>query len=99
MASTAQQANDDIIAHIKEQGGKYSDWYCGITSDIEDRLIDDHQVPKKGHWYIYRECVNVEAARSVERALIQRGCDGGTGGGDESSIYVYAYLKTSTTNP
>lgn len=99
MAKTAQQAYDDIVAHIAKQGGSYSDWYCGITSNIEERLFDDHKVPKKDHWRIFCECVDSESARSVEKTLLNQGCDGGTGGGDDSSIYVYAYLKTSITNP
>ena len=99
MSYTAQKAYDDIVAHIKKQGGPYSDWYCGITSDIENRLFGDHNVPKENHWYMFRDCDSAESARAVEKALLELGCDGGAGGGDETSIYVYAYLKTAITNP
>jgi len=27
------------------------------------------------------------------------GCDGGVGGGDETTVYVYTYLKGAMTNP
>ena len=30
---TARQVYDEISAHIQEQGGAYSSWYCGIASD------------------------------------------------------------------
>ncbi len=99
MAKTAQQAYDKIVAHIKEQGGPFSKWYCGITSDIEDRLYGDHNVPRVKYWLITIDCANEDDARTVEKALLKLGCDGGSGGGDKDTIWVYAYLKTSITNP
>jgi len=98
-AKDKEQAYDEIVAHIKKQGGAYSGWYCGIASDPEDRLFNEHNVPRKDSWWIYRECQDNDDARVVEAALIKLGCDGGLGGGDESTIYVYAYLKTDVTNP
>jgi len=56
-------------------------------------------VPEKDHWFIHRPCASNEAARNVEKALLDLGCDGGTGGGGDDAIYVYAYLKTSVTEP
>ena len=99
MAKTSREAFIQISAHIARQGGSYSDWYCGITSNIEDKLFYDHYVPKKYHWRISRECENSESARAVEKALLDFGCDGGGSRGDEDSIYVYAYLKSSDTVP
>ena len=99
MAKTAQEAYNEIFAHIQKQGGSFSKWYCGITENIQNRLFGDHKVPKKDHWYVYRQCVNNNAARSVEKTLLDKGCDGGTGGGDDDADYVYAYLKTSLTEP
>lgn len=54
----AQSVYAEIVAHIGKQGGTYSSWYCGIASDGEDSIFKDHQVPKKGHWYIARQCYN-----------------------------------------
>jgi len=99
MPKTAQEAYNEIFAHIQKQGGLISKWYCGITEDIQNRLFGDHKVPKKDHWYAFRQCVNSDAARSVEKTLLDNGCDGGTGGGDDDADYVYAYLKTSVTEP
>lgn len=96
-AQDTQQVYDEIVAHIGEQKGKYSQWYCGIASDWEDRLFNDHQVPRKGHWRITCQCHNSDDARAVEKALVKLGCDGGPGGGDETTVYVYAYLKGSMT--
>lgn len=98
-AQDAQQVYNQIVAHIKKQGGAYSSWYCGIASDWEDRLFNDHQVPREKHWWIALQCHNDGDAREVESALIKMGCDGAPGGGDETTVYVYAYLKGSMTDP
>jgi len=99
-AQDAQQVYDEIVAHIKKQGGAYSTRYCGITSDWVSRLFDDHQVPRnENYWYIARQCYNNSDARNVEDALLKLGCDGSAGGGDQTTVYVYAYLKGTMTNP
>jgi len=82
-AATAQEAYDGILAHIQKQGGSLSSWYCGITENIKSRLFGDHNVPEKGHWYTYMRCEDSGPARSVEKALLDYGCDGGSGGGDK----------------
>ncbi len=93
------QVFNEIKAHIDEQGGPYRNWYCGIASDWEDRLYNEHKVPRKNHWRITRQCHNDEDARTVETELLEMGCTGGIGGGDETTVYVYGYLKTSVTDP
>lgn len=98
-AQSAQSAYDEIVAYIKKQGGAYSTWYSGITSDWVSRLFDEHKVPRKDWAYIARQCFNDTGARGVEDALIKLGCDGSSGGGDNTSVYVYAYQKGSMTNP
>lgn len=95
----AQQACDEIVEHIGKQGGSPSTWYCGIASDWDKRLFTEHKVPREHHWYIVRQCHTNEDARAVERALCQYSCDGGPGGGDYTTVYVYAYLKGSMTDP
>lgn len=89
----------EIHAHIQKQGGEPSDWYIGITENVEGRLFSYHKVPKKNHWFIFRETFSDADARRIEKAFLDWGCDGGGGGGNEDATYVYAYLKTSITNP
>ena len=98
MAKSAQQIYDEIVAFMKEQDRAYSDWYCGIASDPKDRLFREHNVSKDDGW-IYRQCTSDVTARAVEEALLELGCDGGRGGGDETTVYVYAYIKKVGTNP
>ena len=96
-AKTAQSIYDEMVAHIEGEGRRASTWYAGITGNIEQRLFGDHRVPRKDHWYIYREANSAQSARSIESALTRYGCDGGGGGGDEDSVWVYAYKKTGET--
>ena len=95
----AQAVVDQIAAHIQKQGGNLSDWYAGITADVDQRVFGDHAVPKKDHWRIHRQANSSNAARAAEKALLDWGCDGGDGGGDDRSVFVYAYLKAPFTRP
>ena len=99
MIKTVQQAFSDIVAHISKQRGSYSSWYCGVTANVDQRLHEEHKVPRENYWFIVCQCENSNAARLVEDALLKQGCDGGPGGGSDQSVYVYAYLKSPITIP
>ena len=98
-AQKPETVYDNIVAHIKKQGGEPSGWYAGIASDWEDRLFNQHNIPRKDYWRTTEQCYTSDDARKVERALLNYGCDGGGGGGDETTVYVYAYLKGEMTDP
>jgi len=99
MAKTKQEIISEVKSYMAQCGGSYSDWYVGIATDPRGRLFNDHNVDeKKGAW-IYSEAENSSSAREIEDYFVNTlGTDGGTGGGDYSSRYVYAYKKTSYTN-
>ncbi len=98
-AQSKEVIYSDISGHISKQGGARSSWYVGIASNIEQRLFGDHRVPKQNHWYIYREALSSHDARTIEKAFLDWGCDGGPGGGGSDTTYIYAYLKTGVTMP
>jgi hypothetical protein len=100
--ATAQQIIADIDAYMKEfPKSQNKDWYVGIAADARERLFTGHGVAEKGGagGWIYRKADSHTIARAVEKAYHAAGCDGGPGGGDENTDKVYAYLKTSATNP
>jgi len=100
MAKDEKTILQEIVSHIKKEGGSFSSWYSGITSDVKSRLHGDHNVPEKDHWFITREASSNQAARRIEKTLIEQyGTDGGPGGGDTNSTMVYSYKKTSITDP
>lgn len=99
MSKTAQEIVNDIDAHLQKSSAKYfSDFYIGITNDIDRRLFNEHNVPTENHWYIYRNAINDEHSRAVEKHYLDKGMQGGGGGGDDSATYVYCYKISSITN-
>lgn len=91
----------DIIAaidtYMRRFQYKNSDWYVGIATDPRTRLFTDHNVDQKNGIWIYEQATSDSVAREVEQAYLDTGHDGGSGGGDESSIFVYAYVKLQGT--
>ena len=71
--------------------------YIGITNDVERRLFNEHNVSKKGAWWIYREADSKDIAQAVEEYFLEKGMQGDTGGGNEDSVYVYCYEITNNT--
>jgi hypothetical protein len=90
---------NDIKNHADQEGSGYRNWYCGIASDPDQRLFNEHNVPRgEGKtWWIKRNAGNEQSARDTENFLMQLGFDGDTGGGDNSTIHVYAYKKIPGT--
>ena len=99
MAKSKQEILTEIDAHIDDCGGSYSDWYVGITEDAKRRVFEEHGVVKGKDPYIWRTAVSSAAARDVEEHFLDLGCDGGGGGGNEDADIVYAYKKSSRTDP
>ena len=97
MKSTAEQILEAIHGHIVKSGKPLSQWYVGIAADAKTRLFDDHQVPEKNHWWIYREAASDQDARAVEKAFLNAGAQGGPGGGGNDTTFVYAYVITQQT--
>jgi len=87
-----------ITAYIRRCGGSYPQWYVGVASDPPERLFHDHNVQEHGDQWIYVPCTTDGAARQVEAHFLGLGCQGGPGGGDQTSRYVYAYkIRSHTT--
>jgi hypothetical protein len=94
MPKTQIEALYSLEEYINRYSYSSSAWYVGITSNWSNRIVNDHNVVAN---YTFEECYNSESARGVESSLIEKGVDGGSGGGDNSAVYVYTYLKTAYT--
>ena len=97
---TKQAAYDEIKNFIINNTNEmdYRSWYVGIADDPQRRLFAEHNVKKEVGPWIYRKCYNDTSAREVEQVLIKNlKTQGGPGGGDDSTIYVYAYEIKSYT--
>ncbi|WKZ28526.1 MAG: hypothetical protein QY323_03210 [Patescibacteria group bacterium] len=71
-------------------------WYVGIAANPRKRLFEDHGVAENGAW-IFNDAGHDQHARDTETYLLDQGFDGGSGGGDGTTTYVYAFRKTSST--
>ncbi len=97
MGKTAKEIIADFNEHLaKSKKQYYSDFYVGITNDIERRLFTEHNVDKND-WWIYCSAINKIEAQSVEEYFLEKGMKGDTGGGTDDSTYVYCYEITPST--
>lgn len=97
MAKTAQEILDAIYEHLeKSSATNYSDFYIGITNDVERRLFNEHNVPRENHWRIHDKAVSKASAQKVEEHFLDKGMKGDTGGGTDDSVYVYCYEISRT---
>lgn len=92
---------DEIISEFINyfgltQGTNFSNYYVGITNNVERRLFGEHNVQKSGVW-IYCGARSKVVAQEVEEFFLNLGMDGDTGGGTDETRVVYCYLKTGYT--
>ena len=95
-AQEYEEAAIDLIIFMSEQNAPNYAFYAGITTDPTQRLFDEHQLPHNQPHRVVR-CENHQEARELEKQLHKSGCDGGPGGEDNSSEYVYVYLTSPQT--
>ncbi len=94
----AQDVYDSLIRCMEDNGGVFSDWYCGITNNVHRRVVLEHKVLEKSGLAYWCECLNKTDAEAVENQLINnKKCAGGGGGGTNDSVHVYVYKMTPDT--
>lgn len=98
MAKSKKEIINDIDNHMQMSGKRYySDFYIGITNDIERRLFTEHNVNKETMWWIYRTANSKAVAQEIEGYYLKKGMKGDTGGGTDDSRIVYCYAVGPTT--
>jgi hypothetical protein len=97
---TSAQIISEINTYMQGVPGyTNANWYVGIAADPAARLFTDHKVDRSIGSWIHCPADSDTAARAIEETYHAAGCDGGPGGGDRATTFVYAYLKTRATNP
>ena len=67
MRLTAKEIIADFDAHLQKSSKQYySNFYVGITNNIERRLFTEHNVSKENAWWIYRTATDKATAQKVE---------------------------------
>ncbi len=98
MRKTKEQIITEIDAYLQKSDKKYwSDYYIGITNDIDRRLFTEHNVNRNNAWWIWEEATSKSVAQAVEEYYLAKGMKGDTGGGTDDSTYVYCYEITNDT--
>lgn len=89
---SSQEIIQEIESHLtKSPKQYYNDFYIGITNDIDRRLFGEHNVPKQGYWRIHRSAKNDVYARNAEKYFLDKGMQGGIGGGGSDCTWGYCY--------
>lgn len=91
-----------IVKEIDEHLGKsgryyYSNFYVGVTNDVEQGIFKKHTLPKKRSWWIFRTATNSQVAREVKKHYLDLGMRGYDSGEDDANQIVYCYAVTPTT--
>lgn len=98
------QSKDVIIKEIMDHMNNscpnntpFKKLYIGIAADARDRLFKDHAVDREKDIWIYRTASSDDVAREIEKFFLDKGFDGGPGGGDKNSKMVYCFLQNAHT--
>ena len=102
-ATMAAQSFEQIVSffdeHLRNSGRRfYSEFYIGITNDVNRRLFQEHNVNRKTMWWVYSTATSKDVAERVEKYYLGKGMRGDTGGGTPESTIVYCYAVAPTTN-
>lgn len=80
-----------------EKGTRYDQFYIGIANDPIDRLANGHGVTESVPYIYWNAPLDTKIVRAIEKYFLDKGCKGGSGGGDDGTNYIYAYFVTITT--
>ena len=86
-----------VMRFVTDRGGSGKHWYAGIAGKPNNRIHQQHKVPDGYVDLIVVRCMSRYDAEGIEQFLIEKGCDGHGGEGDDRSVFVYAYIKTPST--
>lgn len=87
-----------IESYMSKFEGEYTDWYVGITNDLDEQLFDLHKVDEKGVWISFGADTE-EVAKKVQKYFLDKKTDGIIEDENSEARTVYAYKKNSKTTP
>jgi len=87
-----------IETYMSKFEGDYSDWYVGITKDLDEGLFKLHKVEENGIWISFGADTD-EVAKKAEKYFFNKKTDGKPTELEEDTRIVYVYKKNSNTTP
>ena len=93
MILSVQQIKYDILAHIKGFGGRYEDWYVGISEHPRKALFDEHGVSESQGVWLYKQALTSQAAKTVQDFFVKLNVDRSLNCSSTIASYIYIYKK------
>lgn len=90
---------DSIHGYILKNSYTYFDWYIGLTDNAEKMLFEDHKLNQVSDMWIYEEVPSDSDAFRIREYFLNMGCAGGLIQNRKKVRYIYAYRRSSKTNP
>lgn len=87
-----------IENYMSKFEGDYSDWYIGITKDLDEELFNLHKFEESGIWISFGADTD-EVAKKVETYFLDKKTEGNPTDLEEDTRIVYVYKKNSNTTP
>ncbi len=87
-----------IEAYMRKFEGDYSDWYIGITKDLDEELFNLHKFEENGIWISFGADTD-EVAKKIEKYFLDKKTGGNPIDLEEDTRIVYVYKKNSNTTP
>lgn len=101
MVFSVQQIKYEFLGYIKGLGGRFEDWYVGVTDDPEQALFALHGIERSTDPWIYKPALTARASATVlkyfREILKTDGADPGLVP-DEATI-VFLFRKGAGTMP
>lgn len=99
MARSKTEIIDDVEAFVAKYGGKFADWYVGISKDPKATLNGTHGFKKGDVGLVRTAASELQAQQVVDYFVGTRGCKGRKESFDAGEIHVYAYRRARHTKP
>ncbi len=90
---------DSIHGFILKNSCTYFDWYIGLTDNAEKMLFEEHKLSQLSDRWIYEEVPLDTDAFRIREYFLSMGCTGGLIRNQKKVRYIYAYKRSSKTNP
>ena len=87
-----------IETYMSKFDGNYSDWYVGITNEIDNTLFEGHKVEENGTWISFGADTE-EVAKKIEKYFFDKKTDCDPSKSAKDARIVYAYKKNAKTTP
>lgn len=87
-----------IETYMSKFEGDYSDWFVGITKNLDEGLFELHNVEDAGIWISFGADTE-EVAKRVEKYFLEKNTDGNPKELQENARIVFVYKKNSKTTP